>query len=63
MGSSVQGVEKVWVILMGRPLVAGSISSPIEDKLSAYVSRKSKLEMLPPFLYMMNAFRQTASTR
>jgi len=48
----------------GRPLVAGSTTPPIEDKLSANVSRKSNLEMLPPFfLYMMTAFRQTTSRR
>ena len=48
----------------GRPLVAGSTTPPIEDKLSANVSRKSNLEMLPPFfLYMMNAFRQTTLRR
>jgi hypothetical protein len=44
----------------GQPLVAGSTPPPIENKLSANVSRKSNLEMFPLFfLYMMNAFRQT----
>ena len=48
----------------GRLLVAGSTTPPIEDKLSANVSRKSNLEILPPFfLYMMNAFWQTTSRR
>jgi len=48
----------------GRPLVAGSTTPSIEDKLSAHVSRKSNLEMLLPFsLDMMNAFRQTTSRR
>jgi hypothetical protein len=47
----------------GRPLVAGSTTQPNEDRLSANVRRKSNLETLPPFLSMMNAFRQTKSRR
>ena len=47
-----------------RPLATGSTTPLIEDKLSANVSRKSNLDMLPPFvLYMMNALRQTTSRR
>jgi hypothetical protein len=39
----------------GQPLVAGSTTPTTEDELSANVSRKSNLEMLPPFfLYMIN---------
>jgi hypothetical protein len=37
-----------------RPLVEGSTTPPTEDKLSANVSRKSNLDMIPPFFLYMN---------
>ena len=48
----------------GQPLVAGSTTQPTEHKLSANFTRKSNLDMLPPFfLCMMNAFRQATLRR